>query len=397
MKRKGGNGGGRTTKKPRYRSGLNNKRRKQVHSNNAYRSRADNTAYKKVGKQTLRSKSKKRPLKLKPQMAKAIKKVFEATKPYGVYTSVLDAAIPPLADNTKNTQGCVNLETIYRPADFIEATAVLFQGSTPILAPTPAQASTSFNDWRAAKFHCRRAVYTYEIKNVSNRTYFVNLWQARCKMLDNTDSAVDWWTATLLQNGTTSKVNAINQGTTGLNPLNMTRFTLYNKPTDWEMWRSRWKGTSSSATIEPGETTVFTVLGPIDKTFKGSKLGDGTSATQQQIRGQDSNTVNVFLTYYVDLVKYLDTGVVYSGRAQGTTSEAEMGGLAIQRKATYVMSCPDIVGEKLIFTPVAGDVVNNNLVRGPVIATKVWEVTALSSGVRDVNEDDPNTIFNPAG
>lgn len=311
---------------------------------------------------------------------KKVQSALQPTKPHGTYKWINTyRAGPP--ESAVNYQTVYDFGTHFTPVEFADAIATLWHGATPIQQPTATTCAAQMANFHLLKFRSLKCYSTYEIKNMSQRTYTLKLYTCAPKSNRNDLTAyTDWANGMVVDAAST---------TNETNPLTNTPFTLHATPQILPTFNAKWSTEYKRVTLEPGETYVHTIDGGKYVDYDFAKMRDAVSSgTAITTHSVTKHSRSFFMTYHLDLVV---TSAGDGGRIP--SSGSGIGGLCIEEVRTYSMDLPDLIGFKFGASTAAG--VSQTLThRKHVYATKVW-TTSSSGTVQDVLEDSPGAIINP--
>lgn len=293
----------------------------------------------------------------------------------GRYLKVQYAHFPP--SGTLNTQQTPNFGAFFTPTYYANASSILFNGNTAGAVEFPAITDVNWNDPISRKDHILNSYVSFEMKNMSQRTYTVKMYVCAPKTkIDSNDAYGDW------QRGLESMNNY------GTNPLNNTPQTLYADPRHVPQFNNLWKTEVTTCVLTPGETNTFFVQGPSDYTIDYTKMWQKNSSLLQLPYPWAKFSRHIFFVYYPDI---LTTTLATPGRYPSTGTGG--GGLAIEYKQLFKISCPVTAGFVYPASTAAG--VNQSLDRiEPVKVIKIFSI-AQSGTTQDVNEENPVSVFDP--
>lgn len=279
-----------------------------------------------------------------------------------------------------NTQTYLDDGLIYQPLHFADAADILFNRAAAVESPT-----TALLDWQNVAIRKDRIIdswVTYELKNMSQRTYTVKFYQCKPKSTGPTNAApndafADW---------TVGLQTAVGAGT---NPLSNTPSTLYSTPYDSPQFNQLWSAQCTTVLLSPGESHTFRVQGPNQYVLDYMKFWNKSIVSGGDYLAPWGNfTRSCFFVAYPDLVT---SSVASVGRyPSGTTGG---GGLIGEKKQYFKLACPASAGFQYpgTFAGSTNQQLNNKL-PCKVIATFSQ---ALSGTTEDVLEDQPAVIINP--
>ena len=238
--------------------------------------------------------------------------------------------------------------SIFSPLDILDNASVLFNNQPG--SQTKAAATlqvTDFNtlalDPRRATINVKQQTYSVVIRNNSNRTWIIQLYEVSPKKAMNhcTDSsALQQWTNCLLnesvqQDSTTKRINM--EGTTPN--------TMYASPYDSKLFMKDWNVEKHDIILDPGQVYDHVMNGPVGE-YDFSKFWrqDGSGAADEFLNVQPRFTRELFYTARLDLVADA------SGNIGRWGYEAANKGLAYEFKKYTKLTCPATAGGVLTET-----------------------------------------------
>lgn len=322
---------------------------------------------------------KRRPVKVSSKFRKKVKKAMEAESLYGKYLKVGYGRITPptLADQ----QTVFDDGYLFSPLSFVDAADVLFNGRVAI--ETPTYAGIEWDNVYARKDTIVNSYATYEIKNMSQRTYTLKMFVCSPKHVPTeqspNDPVADWATGLIL---------AQNFGT---NPANNDRFTLYSDPRDAPQFNQFWKCDFTKVVLAPGESFNHTVQGPNDMVVDWSKLVlKNIAAAPNWLASYAKFSRSVFFVANTDL---LVTSLAATARYPSTGGS--VGGLVFERKVHMSLKCPESSGFKFPAGAYPAGTVKQLDAKLPTKVIKVFYTLGAVGVTQDVLEENPITIFDP--
>jgi len=270
---------------------------------------------------------------------------------------------------------------LFTPLDFFDAADIMFDLKTPALVPL--LATSNFTNGYIRKDVVVDSYATFEMKNFSQRTYTVNMFNCAPKTLPLSGSATSLDPLTAWIFGLTQ---AFNNGT---NPGNNLVTQLFMDPRHNPEFATYWKPEVTTVVLQPGQSHTFTVLGPkgieIDYTKHFIIPASGVPSV---ILPYAKFSRGVFFTYHMDIVSSSLAGI---GRYLSTG--AGTGGLGYEKRVHFKMRVPDDAGFKYPAAFVVGAPQQLNL-RLPA-RIKVYFPTGAAGVAQDVLEDNPIAVIDP--
>lgn len=296
----------------------------------------------------------------------------------GQYLKVTYARMPPIT--VTNTQNYFDFGTELSPLAYIDAADVLFNGKTPVQTPTLGTTNWTNNAIRTDVVI--NSYVSYELKNVSQRTYRVKMYVCAPKVnpTDPTpnDALADWASGAFVAN------------TQGFNPQNNGPNTLFCDPRDYPQFNRFWKAEVTDLILEPGQSQLLNVQGGNNMTLDYSKLwGKNIAAGAQWVFQYAKFSRNVFFVYYPDLVT-TDT----AGCGRYVSAGTGVGGIICERKVFIKMACPESAGFKYPAAFVAG--ANQQLTNKLPCKVIANFPIAFAGVAQDIMEENPINVINPA-
>lgn len=267
-----------------------------------------------------------------------------------------------------------NYGNLFTPIRLMEAAGVLFNKDVPV--EFPVQADINWTNTYIRKDFILNSWASFEVKNMSQRTYTITMYNCAPRTKAATDDAFNTWA-----NGVITAFGGMT------NPLNNGTTTLFNDPRQDPSFNHMWKAEVTKIVLEPGQSHLFTVQGPSQMAVDWTKYIDRVAAVQT-IRPIGLFSRSVFFTYYEDLV-------VTSGGQCGRIGSTGVGtgGLAVEYKEMFKMQCPISAGftYPAVVVPGATQQLDNKL---PTRVIRIFPPVPTGT-VQDVMEDNPITVIDP--
>lgn len=318
---------------------------------------------------------KKKKLKISRKLRRKVKNIMTGML-HGRYTRVtFRRAAPP----NSNEQQVMPFGTILRPLDVAEAAAVLFNGATPQDTPV----STNWNANTLRIDHVINSYCEINVKNMSQRTYYVKFFNCKSRGGNPTDVApndalADWTQGLIAEN------------LSGVNPLANTPQTLYSDPRDSGTFRQMWNPEVHQLIMSPGQSHTFFVQGPNEEDINYDKLlQKNPSSGANWLQFYTKSSRSCFLVWYEDLVT---SSLATVGRyASGTVGQ---GGMVAELKHVFRLKVPESAGFQ--YPAVYTGSANQQLTYVKPTRAIFISGSALAGTPEDVLEDNPISVINPA-
>lgn len=247
----------------------------------------------------------------------------------GKYLKVMHRRIGPVA--TANTQQTFDDGIIFQPLDFADAADVLFNRAVAV--ETPTLANLEWTNVYIRKDRILNSWASYEMKNMSQRTYTLKMYLCKPKAKAPTnitpdDPFADWVVGLQIANGA------------GTNPAGNTPNTLYSMPTDSPQFNQFWKAECTTVVLQPGQSHTFRVQGPSNYVLDYTKYGNRSIlGLPDYLAAWGPFSRSVFFVMYPDLIT---SDLAGSGRFVSTG--AGPGGVVFEKKLFFAMACPASAG-----------------------------------------------------
>lgn len=339
-------------------------------NNNGYRGvTAGNASFVKKKKNGKMSK-KRKPAKVSQKFRKKVRASLEDHLT-GKYLKVHWALMGP---PSSFTQSVFDFGFFFTPIRFIEAAGVMFNKDTPV--EFPAQSDINWTNSYIRKDFIVNSYVTIELKNMSQRTYTITMYNCAPKTKGTSHAPLTTWSQGLIT-ATNNKTNPESNVTT----------TLFNDPRQDPTFNYAYKVETTKIVLQPGQTNLFTVQGPSQLSVDWSKMFE-RNASVDSIRPFALWSRGVFFTYYEDLV---NTANGQTGRIASTG--VGIGGLSAEYKEFFTMQCPASAG----FTYPASTAAGVQQQLDNKIPTRIIKLfpPIISGNVEDVLEENPITVVNP--
>lgn len=341
-----------------------------------YRSLGSNAAYvSKIGKGQKQIRHKKP--KITPAFKRKVKDALSGSI-YGEYSKFKTFKLTPFFANSQQ-QLQVSPVTLFTPMEFLDSADVLFDKKSPTFSPS--LSTTKWSNGYIRKDYIVDSWATYEVKNFSQRTYTIKMYNCAPKsrpQTDNITGASSTWI-----NGLTEAYDV------GVNPFNNTVQSLFVDPRQNATFNAHWKADVTAIVLSPGESHTFTVPGPKGIEIDYSKYFlKPTGASTATILPWDKFSRDVFFVYYLDLV-VTDQNAV--GRY--TSGAGEGGGLGCELSIHTKMRVPDDAGFTNPATVTAGEPQQLNL-KQPTRVKAYFGMTPVGVVV-EVEDQNPTVRINP--
>lgn len=297
---------------------------------------------------------------------------------YGTYLKVDPFRLTAWA--TTDTQQTMDMGIVFSPLDFINAADVLFNRATPALSPTAA--SLTWTNSYIRKDYIMNSWISYEIKNMSQRTYTVKMYvcKPKVKVPTNTGTGLnsplgDWASGLAMAAGA------------GTNPQNNNQNTLYSDPRDAPEFRQFWAADVETVVLQPGQTHTFFVQGPSEMSVDWTKYYYNPNPNPTFLAPWGPFSRGVFFVYYPDL---LVTSLAGVGRY--TSGGTGIGGLVCERKYKFKVQCPESAG--FVYTATTAGTQQQLTNRLPTRIIKVFSA-GVAGATQDVLEENPLQEIDP--
>lgn len=298
---------------------------------------------------------------------------------YGEYEKGIPARMPSITAN--DSQQVFQDGLLFQPLDFFDAADVMFDGKAP--ADVPVLSTSKWTNGYIRKDYVVDSYATFEMKNFSQRTYTISMFNCAPKTKPQADLTVSMnpvlsWDLGLLE--------AYNQGT---NPTNNLKTQLFKDPRHDPTFNKYWKAEVSTIVLGPGQSHMFHVPGPKGIEIDYSKqFVIPATGIPSAIMPYDKWTRGVFFVYYLDLV---ETALLGVGRY--VSGGVGPGGLGYEKRLTMKMRVPDDAGFKYPATHVAGASQQLNY-RLPA-RIKTYFPNGIGGAISDVLEENPISVIDP--
>lgn len=274
---------------------------------------------------------------------KKVEKVFEATVGTGRYQEI---GISYLGTSIANQQ-TVGLLTSYQgnypgsffhPLDFMHAASVLWNQK----APSSTRTITDINnfDWLNLKLHVISSYVRFELKNNSQRTYYISVYEGAPKNVKfesggtatSTGNLVqDWKDAVTIMSSSAGTSSLGNRPAVNVpNGVN----SLHTGPTDYKAFTNWWKLVRKDLVLEPGQVYAFNCKGPSNMDLNYAKFWNGG-----QFMNRQKFERQFMYKFHTDLV-----GHPSDGRYGRFAAPASGYGLLCESKLVYNMEVPRMAG-----------------------------------------------------
>jgi hypothetical protein len=341
----------------------------------AFRSAKSNAAF--VGKAVGgRKQVRHKRAKVSPAFKRKVNEALHGTL-YGEYEKGNTTRLPSITSN--DSQQVFQDGMLFTPLDFFDAADVMFDGKTPALDPL-----LSTSNWTKGyirKDYVVDSYVTFEFKNFSQRTYTINMYNCAPKTKPSQDVANSLLPTLAWVNGLSE---AYDQGT---NPTNNLYTQLFKDPRTDPTFTKYWSAEVSTIVLTPGQSHMFTVLGPKQMEIDYSKqFVIPASGIPSFICPFEKWSRGVFFTYYLDIV---ETSLLGVGRY--ISSGTGPGGVGYEKRTHYKLRVPDDAGFKYPALPTG----NQQLTNRTAARIKTYFPNGIAGVVSDILEANPIAALDP--
>lgn len=296
----------------------------------------------------------------------------------GKYLKVTYFRIPPVS--AADQQTLYDDTQSFMPLHFADAADILFNRAAAIEIPTVA--TLDWNNIAIRKDRILDSWVSYEVKNMSQRTYTLKMYTCKPRVKSSTnsapnDAAADW---------TVGLQTAIGAGT---NPAGNTPNTLYSVPFDSPQFNQLWKAEVSTVVLAPGQCHTFRVQGPSEYTLDYMKYWNKSIVSgPDYLSPWGSFTRNVFFVAHADLVTS-----TMAGAGRFVSAGAGIGGMVVEKKHFFSLACPASAGFQYpgAFAAGTSQQLTNKL---PCKVIKIFGSGTVGA-VQDILEENPLAVVDP--
>nr|BDF97676.1 capsid protein [Cressdnaviricota sp.] len=333
-----------------------------------------------VKRRKLKNKNGKKGVKISRSFRKKVQIATEDKKPEGLAKEYYFQKYPySSTDNNTQVVSYMPGGTYFTPDLFNDAASKLWNGKTP--APYSSKTTVGNFGNESLDLFVNNSYVHHTIRNNSHRAYHIKFYECKPKKnnstLLNTDPVANW-TQGLIE-GTFAVASSGYWNVTGVTPQ-----TLHTTPGLSPQFKEYWSYTTTTITLQPGETHAITTQGPKDYMLKYSKFYNGQNFVNNQ-----PFTRYCFISYYPDLVGARFTVAAASAGYYAGSAEAATGthGLLVESKLVYSLRLPEVTGG---ISSAAG-VLEVNDFRRNAFAINSYHITETPVELGRIDDEQPAT------
>lgn len=219
---------------------------------------------------------------------------------------------------------------LFTGAQFLNAASILWNGK-PVPTAGPLIGDALNFDKEQTKMRIRRSWAVMQIRNNSQRTQYLKMFECKPKSMQNQADPLQQWAATLLE------MQNSGAGTPfGENALNTATGTLHADPKSLKSWNKWWSAEVTKYVLDPGQVVDYVINGPSDMDIDLAKFYNGVTYNSIQKQGR-----YVFGVVYGDLTS---TTLAGQGRAPENAITGAGYDLVYECNTYYAMEQPDKAG-----------------------------------------------------
>jgi len=245
-----------------------------------------------------------------------------------------------MGSDSSVTIGNLNKYTVpwfFGPLRVLDTASVLFNGKAAADKDVAFANPGMFKiDTGNPKFHVKKSWVTFQLKNNTERTVYLNLHLIGPK--NTSDETLD--IATLWQDMLDAEYTA------KVNLSHNTVNTIYNGPRACKQFRELFNLAITKVTLEPGQTYEYKIAGPEDYMYDWSKFYKGSS-----YQNLHKMMRTCLITGHFDLqVNYgaggtaLNTRALRPGQNTFALDGSQVGGVCVEYREFYDITMPEITG-----------------------------------------------------